>query len=139
MQGAHIHGAINGLGSLLLIAGLVIIEYNKISAGIPHFESAHAILGLITSIFVILQALVGITQFYIPNVYGGVNNAKKIYKYHRMGGYATLILALATIAAATQTGYNKGVLGIPLWAVIVTEILVLAGVLPRIKKQKFGF
>jgi hypothetical protein len=46
---------------------------------------------------------------------------------------------LAVIAAATQTSYNQDVLHIKLWAVIVAAILVLMGVIPRIKKHKFGF
>jgi type IV secretory pathway TrbD component len=67
-----------------------------------------------------------------------VENAKKVYKYHRAGGYVILTTALATVAAATQTDYVKGILGIQLWAVIVASVVTLAGVLPRIKKQKLG-
>lgn len=55
-----------------------------------------------------------------------------------MSGYALLVMGLATIAAATQTDYNKGVLHMQLWAVIVTSVILLVGVLPRIKKQKLG-
>jgi len=42
------------------------------------------------------------------------------------------------VAAATQTDFNKNVLHIQLWAVIVAAVLTLIGVLPRIKKQKLG-
>ena len=55
-----------------------------------------------------------------------------------MSGYVLLILSFATVAAATQISYNVGVLKIQLWAVIVTSVIVLVGVLPRIKKQKLG-
>ena len=55
-----------------------------------------------------------------------------------MSGYLIVILSLATVAAATQTGFNEGVLHIKLWAVIVAAILVLVGLVPRIKKQKLG-
>ena len=85
-----------------------------------------------------LQALAGLTLFYAPGLYGGVENAKKVYKWHRMSGYVGLVLGLATVAAATQTETGGKVLGIRLWAVIVTGVLVLVGVLPRIKKQKLG-
>lgn len=138
-QGAHVHGALNSASVLSLIAGLVIIEYNKISHHGTHFESPHAILGLITYICFIIQALIGIAQFYTPGIFGSMGNAKAIYKYHRMSGYALLILAFATVAAATQTDFNKNELHIRLWAVIVAASLTLAGVLPRIKKQKLGF
>lgn len=120
------------------IAGLVIIEYNKISHGGEHFKSPHAILGLITYILIVLQALVGITAYFFPGLYGGEATAKSLYKYHRMGGYLTLVLMLATVCAATQTTYNINVLDMQLWAVIVASMLILAGVVPRIKKQKLG-
>ena len=86
----------------------------------------------------IIQGLVGFTQYYVPSLYGGVENAKKVWKYHRMSGYVVLTLGLATVCAATQTTYNK-TLGIRLWVVLVASILVLAGLLPRVKLQKLGF
>jgi hypothetical protein len=85
-----------------------------------------------------VQAVVGITQYYFPKVYGSVDNAKSIYKYHRMSGYVLLVLSFCTVAAATQTGFNKMTLHIQLWAVIVASVLVLVGLLPRIRKGKFG-
>ena len=85
-----------------------------------------------------MQALVGITQYYFPGLYGGVENAKKVYKYHRMSGYVLLVLGFATVAAATQIDYNVNVLHIKLWAVVVAAVVTLVGVLPRIKKQKMG-
>ncbi|KAI9812352.1 MAG: hypothetical protein M1832_000440 [Thelocarpon impressellum] len=137
-QGTVVHSVLNAFGVDLLIAGLVVIEYTKISHGGIHFESPHAILGLITYALFIVQALVGLAQYYTPAVLGGVGNAKKLYKYHRASGYVLLVLALATVAAATQTDYSKTTLHIQLWAVLVAGVLVLAGVLPRIKKQKLG-
>ena len=137
-QGTNIHAALNGVGLVCLIAGLIVIEVNKNINGFPHLESPHAILGVITYVAFILQVLIGIAQYYIPNLLGGVNNAKKIYKYHRVSGYVILVLALATVAAATETKFNKMALHIHMWAVIVTSLLVLAGILPRIKKQKIG-
>lgn len=80
----------------------------------------------------------GLTQFYAPGLYGGVDRAKSVYKYHRMSGYVLLVLSFCTVAAATQTGFNMGVLHIQLWAVIVASLLVLVGLLPRIRKGKFG-
>jgi len=95
-------------------------------------------MGLITYILLLIQATIGFTQYLVPQLYGGVDNAKKIYKYHRMSGYIVLTLGLATVAAATQTDYSKGILHIQLWAVLVASVVTLAGVLPRIKKQKLG-
>ncbi|KAF2402423.1 hypothetical protein EJ06DRAFT_338473 [Trichodelitschia bisporula] len=132
------HAAIMDLGIGCFIGGLAIIEYNKHKSHREHFESPHSILGIITYLSIFIQGTVGFTQYFVPQVYGGVENAKKVYKFHRIGGYVIYTLGLATVAAATQTDYNKYVLGIQLWAVIVTSVIILAGVVPRIKKQKLG-
>ncbi|KAK8205825.1 eukaryotic cytochrome b561-domain-containing protein [Phyllosticta capitalensis] len=137
-HGTYVHFGFNQLGVIALIAGLIVIEINKARGGLDHFESTHAVLGIITYVLIIIQAIVGFTQYFTPGLWGSVDSAKKIYKYHRMSGYLVLVLALATVAAATQTGYNLFVLHIQLWAVLVAAILTLIGVFPRIKKQKLG-
>ena len=82
----------------------------------------------------------GIAQYFAPSlVFGSVDNGKKIYKYHRISGYAIILLSLATVCAATQTGFNVNILHMQLWAVIVASVLVIAGIAPRIKKSKLGF
>lgn len=80
----------------------------------------------------------GFTQYFVPSLYGSVDKAKSIYKWHRISGYLVMVLMLATVAAATQTDYNKNILHIKLWAILLTAVLILVGVLPRIKKQKLG-
>jgi len=136
--GAYTHAALNDVAIMLLIAGLVIIEYNKISHKGAHFVSLHAILGLTTYIWIFLQAAVGFTAYFTPLVYGSRDNAKKTYKYHRASGYVLLVLMMVTVAAATATDFNKNVLKINLWAVVVAALITLVGVVPRIKKAKFG-
>lgn len=116
-QGTYVHAAFNDIALGAAIAGLVIIEINK--AGAHQFQSVHSILGLVTYILIFLQALVGATQYFVPALYGGVDNAKAIYKYHRTGGYLTVLLMLATICAATFTTFNVNVLGIQLVSKLV--------------------
>jgi hypothetical protein len=82
--------------------------------------------------------MVGFTQYFVPQLYGGVENAKAIYKWHRMSGYVILVMMLSTACAATKTDTGINTLDIKLWAVLVSSVLILIGVLPRIKKQKFG-
>ena len=123
---------------LSLLAALIVIEYNKFDHDGEHFQSPHAILGLITYILFASQAIVGILQFYAQGLLGGPSKAKALYKYHRMSGYVLVVLAFATVAAATQTDFNKNLLHISLWAVIVTAVITLIGLVPRIKKQKLG-
>jgi len=138
-QGTLVHAGLNGVAFAAAVAGLVVIEINKFAHKGVHFQSPHAILGLITYILIIVQALVGFTQYFLPGLYGGVDNAKSVYKYHRMSGYVILVLMFATVCAATQTPFNENVLQMQLWAVIVASVITLAGILPRIKMQKLGF
>ena len=67
-----------------------------------------------------------------------MDNAKAVYKYHRWSGYVVLVMGLATVCAATQTDYNKGVLHVRLWAVLVASVILLVGVLPRVRRGKMG-
>ncbi|EMC96004.1 hypothetical protein BAUCODRAFT_34772 [Baudoinia panamericana UAMH 10762] len=138
-QGTFVHAALNDIAALAAVAGLVVIECTKVQHHGAHFQSVHAILGLITYILVAMQALVGITQFFTPGLYGSVDNAKALYKYHRACGYLTLLVMLATVCAATQTTFNKNVLGMQLWAVVVASVIVVLGVGARIKPSKFGW
>lgn len=86
-----------------------------------------------------LQAIVGIAQFYTPTLFGSVDDAKSIYKYHRASGYVILILAFCAVATALQTAFNQNVLHIQLGVVVVAIILTVVGMVPRIRKRKFGF
>jgi hypothetical protein len=138
-QGTFVHSALNTTALLAAIAGLIIIYYNKSAHNGVHFESIHAILGLTTYILVIIQALVGLTAFFTPSLYGGVDNAKSLYKYHRVSGYIVLTMMLATVCAASATTYNVNVLGMQLWALIVSSVLVFIGLVSRIRLSKFGW
>lgn len=123
---------------LAFLTAFIVIEVNK--GDHPHLVSTHSILGLITYVAILLQALLGVTQYFVPNlVLGSIDAGNKLYKYHRMIGYALLVLELITISAATRTTYNLTTLHIQLWAVLVAAFLVVAGVGARIRKHKLGF
>lgn len=136
--GQRIHASLNLLAFLLLVAGVAIIEYNKFANHGPHLHSVHGYLGVIASVILLIQYLVGFTMWATPSLYGGEQKAKSIWKYHRYSGYFILALLLATVCSATQTDYNRNVLKMKLWAVITLSILVVVGVFPRIQKQKLG-
>jgi len=136
--GTLVHAGLNTAAFSLLVAGLVIIEINKFSHNGTHFESPHAILGLITYILLLLQSAVGIAQYFIPSIFGSVDKAKAVYKYHRWSGYVVLALLLGTVNAATQTTYNLTTLHIEWKAILLASILVILGIAPRIHKQKLG-
>lgn len=111
---------------------------NKASHPETRFQSTHGKVGLVVYILFGIQFIVGVTQFYFPNLFGSVDNAKALYKYHRMSGYAIVVLSAATVCLATQTGFNNNVLHIRLWATIVASVLIVVGLVPRIKKSKLG-
>ena len=137
-QGTYTHAALNDVAFLAAVAGLIVIEYNKFDHDGDHFVSPHAILGLITYIMIVLQLFVGITQYFTPGLYGGVDNAKALYKYHRVFGYLTLVMMLVTVCLATQTDFNVNVLQMQLWAIVVACVIIMIGVVPRIRLSKFG-
>lgn len=136
--GALVHGSANGLAFVAYVLALAAIYWNKDAHGGEHFASVHARLGLATYVVLLVQTLVGFSMYFVPAVYGGVDAAKSVWKYHRMSGYLVLTLGLATVCAATKTDYNVNVLGMELWVMIVASVLVLLGLLPRVKLQKFG-
>lgn len=120
------------------MGGLTIIEYNKFAHNGAHFGTPHNVLGLTVYILFFVQAMIGIAQYYTPTLFGSAENAKAIYKYHRASGYIILVLSFAAVATSVQTAFNKNVLHIKLWVVVVAAIVTLVGVVPRIRKRKFG-
>lgn len=138
-SGTHVHAALLGVASLAFAAAFTVIEYNKFDHRAEHFTSAHGRLGLTTYILLLLQALVGVTQFFVPGLYGGVEKAKRVYKWHRASGYLVLLLMLVTVAAATQTETGGDVLELKLGLVGGAAALVAVGVVARIRPRKFGF
>ncbi len=136
--GQKIHAGLNLTALASFIVGVVSIEVNKTQNNLAHFHSVHAYLGVIASVWQIVQYLVGFTMYAVPQLYGGEVNAKKIWKYHRASGYGLLLLYAATVIASTQTDYVLNVIGVRLWASIVIAVLLVLGVFPRIKKHKLG-
>ncbi|KAL5347129.1 hypothetical protein ACLOAV_007436 [Pseudogymnoascus australis] len=139
ISGTHVHAALLSVASLAFAAAFVIIEYNKFDHGVNHFTSAHGRLGLTTYILILLQALVGVTQFFAPGLYGGVEKAKRVYRWHRASGYVMLLLLLVTVAAAALTETGGDVLGLKLGHVGGAAVLVAVGVAARIRPGKFRF
>ncbi|KAK6512665.1 hypothetical protein TWF506_008841 [Arthrobotrys conoides] len=139
VRGAIVHSILTGASLVLLIGAGVAIVVNKIRTKHSHFDSTHAILGLVVYILILGQTIIGFAQFYTPSLFGSIENAKAIYKYHRIAGYTIQLLLLATLLAASRTNYALGPLKFTTWKVAVGSSLVALGVFPRIKKEKLGF
>ncbi|THH32673.1 hypothetical protein EUX98_g1524 [Antrodiella citrinella] len=121
-KGAIVHSILNSFAFIAMYSAFVVVVVSKVKMHEHHFQSAHSIFGITTYVLILLQATVGMIQFYAPSLVGGKEKAQSIYKYHRMSGY--LIFVFIVLAAI---------------AVTYTDAFVLAGVLPRIEPTKFGF
>jgi len=137
--GTYYHAGFWTIALGAFYASLIVIEVHKANNGLGHFESSHAILGVITYVLFFIQAFVGVTQYFFPGLYGGVDNAKSLYKYHRVSGYVILTLTIVNVVLAAETYYAGKILGLKLWATILGVVLVAVGLVPRIKKQKMKF
>jgi len=139
-QGTHIHSALMGLALVCFLTAFIFIEVNKHKHHGVHLKSPHAIMGLVTYILLLVQAFVGVSQFFFPTrVFGTEERAKSVYKWHRMSGYIIVVLLCVTVSAATWTDYNLDVLQIHHWSVILASAISIAGLYARIKKSKIGF
>lgn len=139
-RGARWHAWLHLLSFALFAAGVLLIEANKIRQGpASHFHSVHGYLGVAASVVLLLQYVVGLLMWAVPSALGGVDSAKRVWKYHRMSGYLLNLLLLATVLSAVRTDFNKNVLDIKMWAVAIAVALLVAGVYPRLHPRKFGF
>ncbi|KAL2755143.1 hypothetical protein ACRALDRAFT_1064853 [Sodiomyces alcalophilus JCM 7366] len=136
--GQRAHALLNIISFCLFVAGVSIIEVNKFRNNGPHWHSVHGVLGIIVSIFLLVQYLVGLTMWAVPRLYGGTANARAIWKYHRASGYVIYFGLLATIFSALWTDYNKNVLQIKWWYILFFILAASASVALRINPAKFG-
>lgn len=136
-DGTRAHSVLNALAVASLLSAVVIMFINKANHGAPHFASVHGKLGLSTLVLLVVQAIVGIVQYYLPALVGGEARGKALYRYHRASGYAITALLLVTATYGTQTDWFLQKTGrhiLPLW--IVIDIAIVAGVVPRIRPAK---
>lgn len=136
--GQRAHASLNLLSFCLFVFGVTIIEVNKLRSNGLHWYSVHGVLGILVSIMLLLQYLVGLTMWAVPSLYGGVDNARVIWKYHRASGYIIYMTLLGTIFSALWTGYNKHVLGIEWWHLFFFILAIFVSVTLRISLAKFG-
>lgn len=137
--GTSAHFIIIMLTNVALTVGFAVIQYNKVKHNGEHFKSLHAYLGLTTYLVVQFQVLFGILQYFFPGLcFRRAEDAKALYKYHRITGYAVLLLFLATVVSATKTDFIKpSTFAFPwvLGASVALVLTIAAGIRP--KKMSF--
>jgi len=136
-KAAYVHATLTMLAVAAFATASTIVLWHKYHSHIGHFESAHAYLGATTYTLILLQALVGFTQLFTPQLYGGEEKAREIYKYHRIFGYVVILpLLLTTAVAATFTPYASHVLKISTWPVVLACLAIVFGIYRRINISK---
>ncbi|KAL4065360.1 hypothetical protein J3A83DRAFT_4099981, partial [Scleroderma citrinum] len=132
-----------GIPCILLGAGAMI--YNKSSHSAPHFTSWHGTCGIITVVWLIIQATFGAASvWYGGAALGGGMKAKSLWKYHRhsfivsfrLSGYILLPLALFTAHLAGSESYwvthNSSALA-RFVAYNLAPVVIVVGIYSRIR------
>ncbi|KAI8638678.1 eukaryotic cytochrome b561-domain-containing protein [Parasitella parasitica] len=141
-RGLKCHAIIQTLCYLSAISGFSLIIYNKIISGKHHFESFHGQMGLFVFIYLFIQAVFGLSMAFLPKlIFGSVEKAKSLWKYHRMFGYILLLLVWFTAQLGVRADYMYNNLYNPhlIWLHWVSLVLVFGGLFARIRFKKWGF
>ncbi|KAJ9125796.1 hypothetical protein QFC24_002580 [Naganishia onofrii] len=122
----------------LFALGSSAIIYNKALHHGAHFQSVHAKLGLVTIVWMVIQALAGALAHHFAPTYG--QKATRFYSVHRVSGYLLIPLIAATALAASYTDWVKthSELGIRVIGFDVGLALVALGVVLRIRIGKLN-
>lgn len=137
--GGQVHGVLNTTSVILFLGGFSFIFYNKHIHKASHITTWHAVFGITTYTTLALVLVVGVAQFWAPiTVFGSIDRAKSVYKYHRIAGYFTLGLISCTILLALDSDYNNNVLHIPYWSVVPAVAAIFGGLISGLRLEKLG-
>ncbi|KZT53208.1 hypothetical protein CALCODRAFT_440440 [Calocera cornea HHB12733] len=128
---------------VLLSLGTSTMVINKITHSAPHITTWHASFGLVSYIWLWVQSTIGAASVWWKGVaFGGEVKAKRMWKWHRISGYAMLLWMMATVFLAGEySDWARGVSG-PVFRGLgfgVSLVLVLVGVLGRMRVGKMRF
>jgi cytochrome b-561 len=138
-RGQYAHAILHLFSFCSLVSGVAIIELNKGTDPAAHFKSFHAYLGVIVLVLLLGQYFLGFTMWATPGIYGGVDKAKVLWRYHRIFGYVILALVLTVAISATWTGFISNVYKIKTWYIAMLSVFVFFGAMPRVRREKLGF
>ncbi|KAL7420796.1 hypothetical protein Q5752_004749 [Cryptotrichosporon argae] len=99
-----------GVAVPALALGTASMWWNKHVHGAHHFTTWHAKFGLASVAWVVVQAGIGAASVWCGGkAFGGGDKAKRVYKYHRISGYA--LITLFTITAFLAGAYSDWAIG----------------------------
>lgn len=79
-------------------------------------------------------------MYWFPvGVYGSIEKAKSLYKYHRLAGYFGLSLIAFTTLLALDSDYNNNVLHISYFIVVPAIVAVWGGLMTGLTPARLGF
>lgn len=83
----------------------------------------------------LIQLVFGTLLVYVPSLVGGIQNAKLMYKYHRISGYILLVFLWMTAYSGVQTPFLLTLKGLEyVYLISITAILFGVGSLIQTRK-----
>jgi hypothetical protein len=86
----------------------------------------------------LIQVLVGACVVYVPSLFGGVQRAKQMYKYHRLSGYILFILLWITAYTGITTPFLLTIKGLH-WIYFISITSIVLGVTLSLQGRKLSF
>ncbi|KAF9239677.1 hypothetical protein BU15DRAFT_46512 [Melanogaster broomeanus] len=129
--------AMIGFGFPLILLGTLVMIYNKYLHGAAHFASWHGLFGIISTVWLFFQVLIGAGSVWFGGaLFGGGAKAKAVWKYHRLSGYVLfpVLLFTAHLAGAWSDWVtNNTEFFVRLLAYGIAPIVILVGVYSRVR------
>lgn len=104
-----------------------------------HFISWHGILGTAVIVWTWLQVAIGIAvTSFDGRLFGGLQRAKKLWKFHRLSGYFILpSFALVLYLGAAQTSWSQmNANKLHHFAIIISLLGIITALFVRIQSSK---
>ncbi|RKP24395.1 hypothetical protein SYNPS1DRAFT_23514 [Syncephalis pseudoplumigaleata] len=129
--GLRWHRYLQTLALCTVTSGFFVIYCNKVLNGKPHLTTWHGIIGLMSTVSILVQGAVGALLIYMPGLFGGHLKSRHYYRIHRVFGYASLTALWLAMALGIMSNWFVRYLPYP-WLGWLCFAAVLAGATRRI-------
>ncbi|KAG9304956.1 hypothetical protein G9A89_003125 [Geosiphon pyriformis] len=137
-RGLNFHLVLQYLSVITAFIGFLVAFYHRTINKKQHFKSTHSLLGLAALWLIFMQIMFGVAIVNITRLFGGLVEAKKMYKYHRMTGYLFLITAWLAMISGTQVGRTKREFQYE-WVWLLLSCVTIFALVRRVVIRKMGF